>query len=414
MKSDLEPLMQARNLDAILITGPALHNPAMVYMTGGVFVTVADLILKRGSNAILYHQAMERDEAARTGLTLIDHDKYDYNRVLNQLGGDAIQARAVIYQRMLTEQGITSGRLAIYGQSDAGVAFAIFSALQQLLPDLTLVGEVDDSLLLLARLTKSPDEIDRIRRMGQITTAVVGQVADFLTSHRVEDGVLVRPHSRPLTIGDVKSRIDLWLAERGAENPQGTIFSIGRDSAVPHSTGNPSDYVRLGQTIVFDIYPSEAGGGYFYDLTRTWCLGYAPDDVVGLYEDVQAVFTQVLNEMQPGAFFPDYHKRACELFEGLGHPTILTNPRTTDGFVHGLGHGVGLDIHERPYHGSKASPEDILAPGAVVTLEPGLYYPQRGLGVRLEDTLWVNPAGGIRPLVEYPYDLVLPMSKVKK
>jgi len=50
----------------------------------------------------------------------------------------------------------------------------------------------------------------------------------------------------------------------------------------------------------------------------------------------------------------------------------------------------------------------------VITLEPGLYYPQRGMGVRLEDTLWVNPAGGIRPLVEYPYDLVLPMSKVKK
>jgi Xaa-Pro aminopeptidase len=205
----------------------------------------------------------------------------------------------------------------------------------------------------------------------------------------------------------------LWLAERGAETPQGTIFSIGRDSTVPHSVGNPTDLLRLGQTIIFDIYPCEAGGGYFYDLTRTWCLGYAPDEALELFEDVQAVFSQVLNEMQPYMPLPDYHKRACELFEGLGHPTILTNPHTTDGFVHGLGHGVGLDIHERPYHGSKASPDDSLTPGAVLTLEPGLYYPQRGLGVRLEDTLWVNPAGGIRPLVEYPYDLVLPMSKVK-
>lgn len=414
MKSDLDALMQARNLDAILITGPAMHNPSMYYLTGGVHLTGADLIKKRGEPPVLYHRTMERDEAARTGLAIQNFNKYNYDQLLRQCEGDATQANALLYRAMLADQGISSGRLAIYGQRDAGLVYAVFSALQRLLPDLILVGEPTDSLLLQARLTKSPDEIERIRHVGQVTVAVVGQVAEFLTDHSVSEGVLVKADGRPLTIGDVKSRINLWLAERGVENPEGTIFSIGRDSAVPHSVGNLADLLRLGQTIIFDIYPCEAGGGYFYDFTRTWCLGYAPDEALRLYEDVHHVFFQVLSEMQPGTFFPDYHKRACELFASLGHPTIMAEPNGTDGFVHGLGHGVGLDIHERPYHGNNATPDDSLSPGAVVTLEPGLYYPERGMGVRLEDTLAVNQAGGIHPLVEYPYDLVLPMSKVKK
>ena len=91
-----------------------------------------------------------------------------------------------------------------------------------------------------------------------------------------------------------KRRINLWLAERGADNPEGTIFAIGRDAGVPHSTGTASDPLRLGQTIVYDIFPCEAGGGYYYDFTRTWCLGYAPDAVQALYQDVLDVY-------QPGA-----------------------------------------------------------------------------------------------------------------
>lgn len=406
--------MQARNLDAILITGPAIHNPSMYYFTGGAHLTGADLIKKRGESPVLYHSTIERDEAAHTGLAIQGFDKYNYDQLLQQCGGDAAQATALLYKAMLAEQGISSGRLAIYGQSDAGHAYAVFSALQSFLPDLIVVGEPTASLLLQARLTKSPDEIERIRRMGQVTIAVVGQVAEFLTSHSVSDGALVKADGHPLTIGDVKSRINLWLAGHGVENPDGTIFATGRDLAVPHSVGNPADVLRLGQTIIFDIYPCEAGGGYFYDFTRTWCLGYAPDEVIKLYQDVYKVFFQVLSEMKPGAFFPDYHKRACELFASLGHETIMTEPNSTDGYVHGLGHGVGLDIHERPYHGNNATPDDALSPGVVVTLEPGLYYPERGMGVRLEDTLVVNQSGSIQPLVEYPYDLVLPMSKVKK
>jgi Xaa-Pro aminopeptidase len=167
----------------------------------------------------------------------------------------------------------------------------------------------------------------------------------------------------------------------------------------------------LGQTIVFDIFPCEAGGGYYYDFTRTWCLGYAPDPAQALYEDVLSVYRQIMSELKAGELCRTYQLRTCELFEAQGHPTIKSNPETEDGYVHSLGHGVGLNLHERPWFSYRANNEDRLEPGSVVTIEPGLYYPERCLGVRLEDTVWVRPDGQMEILADFPLDLVLPVKK---
>jgi Xaa-Pro aminopeptidase len=409
MKNDLDALMQANNLEALLVTGPGQHNPSMVYMTGGGHITNADLIKKRGEGAVLFHYPMERDEAARSGLKTKNLGDYDFTQLLNKSGGDYLKATVNRYQQMLTELGITSGRVALYGRSDIGTNFAVFSALQKEIPTLNLIGEIDSSVLMLARMTKDLSEITRIRTMGTITTQVVGQVADFITSHLVKNDVLVNKDGAPLTIGDVKNRINLWLSEHGAENPEGTIFAIGRDAGVPHSSGNSSDPLKLGETIVFDIFPCEAGGGYFYDFTRTWCLGYASDDVLALYETVFSVYTKVTRELQMGRPFKDYQQMACDLFSAQGHPTINEDPQTQQGYVHSLGHGIGLNIHERPWSGISSDEKDCLVPGSVFTIEPGLYYPDKGMGVRLEDSYCVLPDGKIEVLAEYPMDLVLPV-----
>jgi Xaa-Pro aminopeptidase len=409
MKTDIDELMAEQGVDYLLVTGPAQHNPAMVYLTGGGHLTRADLIKKRGEEPVLFHSSMERDEATRTGLVTRDFDEYRITDLLKQTGGDMVKAIVKRYQHMLADLEIKQGRMALYGQIDAGAAYAIFSALQQAVPDITFLGQMDNSLLLQAMATKDEDEVERIRRMGEITTAVVGQVAEFLTSHRVVNEVLVKSDGQPLTVGEVKRRVNLWLAERGVENPHGIIFAIERDAGIPHSSGTPTDELRLGKTIVFDIFPCEAGGGYHYDFTRTWCLGYAPDEVLAIYEDVSAVYLQIMNELEPGLHCPEFQRRTCDLFEAKGHPTIQSNQSTQDGYVHSLGHGLGLNVHERPWFGHNASAADRLDPGSVVTIEPGLYYPERGLGVRLEDTVWVRPDGGMEVLAEFPLDLILRM-----
>jgi Xaa-Pro aminopeptidase len=278
------------------------------------------------------------------------------------------------------------------------------------MPELSIQGQLGDSILMRAMATKDDVEVDRIRKMGKLTTRVVGNVADFLTSHKVERDSLIQGDGSQLTIGDVKRRINLWLAESGAENPEGTIFAIGRDAGVPHSSGNPNDPLRLGQTIVFDIFPCEAGGGYFYDFTRTWCLGYAPEPVQAVYSDVLDVYNQVKSQLKVDSACKEYQVLTCDLFEARGHPTVKSNPQTQEGYVHGLGHGVGLNIHEYPrFSLAVTGDSDRLSPGSIVTVEPGLYYPERGLGVRLEDTIWVRPDGNMEILAEYPLDLVLPM-----
>jgi len=101
--------------------------------------------------------------------------------------------------------------------------------------------------------------------------------------------------------------------------------------------------------------------------------------------------------------------RTCELFEAYGHETVRTNPRVTQGYVHGLGHGVGLDVHEKPWFSRADDSSNNLRPGSVFTLEPGLYYPEKGYGIRLEDTYYVSQEGKFAKFVDYPMDLVIPM-----
>lgn len=412
MKGQLDTLMHERGIDAILVTGSAGHNPSMYYFTGPAHMS-GDLIKVRDCTPVLYYNPMERDEAAkaaaRSGMQTKNLADYNYRELLKQVGGDPLRATVLRYQKMFEEQDMTSGRVVVYGKVEAGNIVAIVNGLQSALPGLTFTGELSDTLLLEAMSTKDPAEVERIRKMGETTTWVVGQTADFLTSHAVRDEVLVKGDGSPLRIGDVRKKINLWLMERGAENPEGTIFAIGRDAGVPHSSGNDEDPLRLGQTIVYDIYPCERGGGYFYDFTRTWCLGYAPEPVQALYQDVYDVFQKVMGELKVNALCSEYQKLVCDLFEARGHPTIQTDPAIQEGYVHGLGHGLGLRVHERPSFSQYGTEKDRLFPGTVITVEPGLYYPERGMGVRLEDTVYVRDDGKIEVLAEYPLDLVLPV-----
>jgi len=416
MKSDLDALMQTKNLDAILVIGNAEHNPPMYYLTGGGHVSGATLIKKRGEEAVLFHQDMERGEAAKSGLKCISYSTYPYDDLLKQAKNDPALAAALRHQRMFTDMGLKRGRVGLYGFSDVGSALAVIDHVRRLIPDLELVGETrDDSVFMKAMETKDEAEVARVRKMGKVTTQVVGRVAEYLTSREVrEDEVLLKEDGSPLTIADVKAKINLWLAELGAENPEGTIFAIGRDAGLPHSTGTPTDLLRLGQTIVFDIFPCETGGGFFYDFTRTWCLGYAAPEAQKLYDEVKAVFDKVMENINMNAPFKNLNRFVCEEFERQGHKSPLNTQAPIEGYVHSLGHGLGLNVHERPWSGLTATDDNILKPGVVVTAEPGLYYPEKGMGVRIEDSVWIRPDGRAEILAEYPYDLVLEMKKWKK
>lgn len=408
MKSDLDQLMERENIDALWILGDASHNPSMTYFTGVAHVSGADLILIRGKEPVIFVKSMEREEAASTGLKTVNVAKYGILRLVEESEGDFQLANAKVRKQIFEELGLTKGRVSIYGKIDVSSIISMIKYLQELMPEIEFVGEGTYSLLLDARSTKDEVEIERIREMGVITTEVVGRTAAYLQSCQVnDDEVLLDDGGEPLTIGAMHTKINYWLAEKGVENPKGCIFAQGRDSGVPHSAGTHEDPIRLGKTIIFDIYPVEPGGGYYFDFTRTWCLGYAPEAELQLYEDVRYVYETIMAELvldEPAIKFQD---RTCELFEERGHKTIRQDDQLLSGYVHSLGHGLGLSVHERPWFGKFS--KDLLSAGSVVTIEPGLYYPENEMGCRLEDTVWVRPDGVMEILVDYPYDLVLPM-----
>ena len=411
MKKDLDELMAWDQVDAIWVTGALFNNPDMVYFTGVRHVTQADLFRLRGKPPVLfYFSDMERDEAAQSGL---EAHAYDERRpldvMLNQSHGDLVAALATRISETLRDLGVSSGRVAVSGRVAFDTMHALLENIKARLPDVDFITYFRDSLIQKARMTKEEIEAENIREIGQLTTRVVARTAEYLTTRPVRGQQLLDETAQPLTVWKVKQRIRIWLAEMGADNPEETIFSIGRDAGIPHSAGNPQDIITLGQPIVFDIFPCQGGGGYFYDITRTWCLGYAPDEVSRLYHQVMQVYQAVTEQLRPNALFKDYQDLACQLFTELGHTTIQQDYSTAEGYIHSLGHGIGLNVHENPFSGISSSPNDRLLPGVVFTIEPGLYYPSRGMGVRIEDTIYLNQQGQFEVLAPYPFDLVLPM-----
>ena len=405
MKQDLDRLMEERGLDAALVGGKALGNPAMVYMTNGAGVSGGYVIKKRGQEPVLVCSPIEREEAAASGLTVVNMAKYDFLSVLREKE-DRVAAYVELYRRMFADLGVR-GRVGFYGMVDQGRAWVLLNALQSQLEGVEVYGDFDVTLIDAARATKDAAEAQRMREVGRRTCDVIARAVEYMQSHRVKDDVLVQANGTPLTIGRVHEEIDRFIAEQRLEDPEGFIFSIGRDAGVGHSKGTPGDVVALGKTIVFDIFPREAGGGYFADVTRTFCLGYAPPEIEQAYREVYECQAQLLEAYEVGAEARRYQQMTCEFFESRGHPTIASDSKTEVGYVHSIGHGLGLAVHEEPRFSDVPANTDVLRPGHVFTCEPGLYYPDRGFGMRIEDDLWIDPEGEVHILTDFPKDLVI-------
>lgn len=409
MKSDLDRLMAERGLDALVVQGAVHGNPPLYYLLNGAGLTQALVIKKRGAEPQVIVNPMEREEAAQIPYPQILSTRYDYTGLLRAHHGDQ-RAAWVAYLRRICEDLGVRGRVGFYGMMEAGAAYTLLTALAEAAPEIEVVGELEDNVILAARTTKDTSEIARIREVGRRTIEVIQQTVAFLQAHRVgTDETLRREDGEVLTVGEVHEHIRHWIALQGLEDPEGFIFATGRDAGIPHSKGTAERPMKLGESIVFDIFPREAGGGYFFDMTRTFSLGYAPEPVAQLHRDVLKCSQAVKAQLAVGAPIRNFQPLTCEFFQARGHPTPADSPNTMQGYVHSLGHGVGLNLHELPFLRDAPQDEAVFEPGHVFTIEPGLYYPERGMGCRIEDVMCIDEHGVVQNLTPYPYDLVIPM-----
>ena len=409
MRSDLDKLMEERKLDALLVVGDASGNKILNYLTGGAHLENVVVAKRRGDPLTLVHGLMEREIAAKTGMNLVNRDeKYNGFQLLQKHNGDAMAARVDWYAQVARDEHL-HGRMGVYGTFDAGAAYAILTRLNEEI-DGEVVGEFGDTVFTIARETKDDRELAEMAEAGRLTSLTVGDTWEFIASHSVRGETVIKRDGEALTIGDVKRFIRERYMHYGLVEDHGCIFSQGRDAGIPHNSGDPDMPLQLGKSIVFDIFPM-VESGYFHDLTRTWSLGYATDEVQKAWDETKVIFDRILDAMEVGKPLRDYQVMTCEYYEALGHKTVLNSPGTQEGYVHSLGHGLGLDIHEEPRLSHAAGNSRIGMPGHVVSVEPGLYYPEQGYGVRIEDTVAFNEAGRLVNFSNVPYDLIIPMKR---
>ena len=402
MRNDFDRLMRERKLAGMVVFAYDRYSPAMYYAIGqklhyGLYFRVAD------GRAHLVHDPMERDQAAAVGCPHSSFPRQHLNALLEEEGGHPARATARLIAEVCGSLGI-AGPIALLGDLPAGFAVALVERLREADPRLAVDTAAQD-LIAVARTTKDPQEIRAIRHAARGAVAAIERVTEYLGSLRVDGDRVYADGGGPVTLGTLRQVLHREFLAHGLAEDGESIVSQGRDAGVPHNRGNDDESLRPGTPLLIDIFPGEAGGGYHSDVTRTFCVGPAPEALKRLYADVHDAFRLAMSSLEVGAPCRSFQELVCDRFEQLGHVTLRAQPGTEEGYVHGLGHGVGLSVHEAPRLGGPPSNTQALEPGMVITVEPGLYYPSRGLGVRIEDLVLVRDDGTFENLTPAPYEL---------
>jgi Xaa-Pro aminopeptidase len=393
---DLDVEMEKRNVASIIVFGDStVGNPDLRY-AAGTSLARGGIFLKRRSNDPTLIVSNIDVGSARQGKirNIKTYSDFGYERIASKYDRD--EARIRFYQKIMKDEGL-HGPTVLAGRNDVSNTLHTIDALRR--KGVRIIGEKSPTIIETARETKDRWEIERLRVLGKKTVCVVEDTLRFLRGAKVS-GKRVSYKSKPMSVGMVKKVIGRSLSEQNLVAPEDTIFAPGRGGSDPHYRGQDADIVRAGEPIVFDIFPSEPDG-YWHDLTRTYLFGSPPNKVKEMYDAVLEVQTSALDMVKEQVPCKEMMASACKSFERKGYPTARqvvkgNKEARTRGFMHGLGHGVGLTIGERPYLSLYG--KDHLRKGSVVTIEPGLYEPRWG-GVRIEDIVVVgSPSENLTPL----------------
>ena len=251
------------------------------------------------------------------------------------------------------------------------------------------------------RAVKSDSEIASIRDSMAATEDAMRQVEAFLRESKVRSDGLLELNGEVLLCEWIRAEIEASFKRKGFSASR-TIIACGKDGSAPHCIG--SGPVRAGEPLVADIFPRSDRTGYWGDMTRTFVKGKASPVVSRAFRAVRRASEEVLKVLKAGRPGSEYHDLAAKVLESEGFRTERGADGLPRGFFHGLGHGVGLDIHEDP----RLAPSGVtpLQPGNVVSVEPGLYDPAWG-GIRLEDLVVVR-ADGCENFCTMPKELEIP------
>lgn len=249
--------------------------------------------------------------------------------------------------------------------------------------------QVAPKALLPARWIKTRAEQMQIRDAQKAAVQAMRAAVKLIAGAGIDRQGCLRHKGRPLTSEVVRAAIHQTLLAHNC-TATGTIVASGRLSADPHEEG--TGILRANIPIVIDIYPQHLLHGYYGDLTRTLVRGRPSTRLAQMHAAVKAAHQAALARIKPGVTMVSVRQAARDEMEKRGFFTSSKNVRA-EGFIHNIGHGIGLEVHENLGANSRRVR---LKPGQVLTIEPGLYYRDIG-GVRIEDLVVVTRAGSRIP-----------------
>lgn len=232
---------------------------------------------------------------------------------------------------------------------------------------------------------KKTDAEARAIRQGNAASAAGIRAAEAALRAATIVGNRIVYEGKSLTSERLRSIIDQACLEKGAAASH-TIVAGGRQACDPHDAG--SGLLRPNELIIVDVFPRVQKTGYHGDLTRTFLKGHASAAQRALVKSVQEAQSAAIEKVKAGVKGDAVHAAAKQVFDDAGFVTERRKKGFV-GFIHSTGHGLGLEVHEAP-RVSKGAPK--LKAGQVITIEPGLYYPEIG-GCRIEDVVRVTKDG---------------------
>jgi Xaa-Pro aminopeptidase len=364
------------------------YNNADMYHTIGFLFSDPVIFLRHPAGTTLVCSNFERDEAAKHSKVRDVLSPEDLGS-LELLDWNPHEAYAEQVRRLLRR----------YDVSDVTITENTPVHVVDYLRAHGVTVTCDPDALLGIRIVKGPEEIAAIEAAQRATEQAMRRAVEIIAASEPRDGVLAY-EGATLTAERLRAALDITLLEQECVC-DGMITACGPDAASPHNRGTGP--LRPNQSIVLDIFPRHKSLRYFADMTRTLSKGDPGPEIRRMYDTTLQAQELALSLIRPGASGKAIYEAVCRLYEEAGYATSLrTGSLPSVGFSHGLGHGVGLEIHEKP---GLSRRDDTLAVGHVVTVEPGLYDSRIG-GVRIEDMVVVTE-DGCRNLTNFEKQLVV-------
>ncbi|MCJ7444987.1 MAG: Xaa-Pro peptidase family protein [Methanotrichaceae archaeon] len=378
---DFETFLRDQGLDGLLFVGDSLCNSDMYYLSRFFAGDRFTLLISNGVSLLVSSMETGRAKKESSADKILSTMHFGMKEKL-KITGKSEEAFLLVLKEFLISNKIE--RFGITSNFPCGIY-------NYLLNDFEV--SVIDSPVSLWRAKKNQKEIEAIRFV-QDASQYAMRTAIRLISKAKPIGDVLFWEGELLTSERVRGLIEMVLLKRNCDAVD-TIVAGGIHSADPHVRGNGP--LPANAPIIIDIFPRSKSTRYFADMTRTVVRGEANAEVKELFSAVLEAQMVGIRAIKEGILGRDVHYQVSKVFDDHGF-----SEREGKGFMHSTGHGVGIDVHERP---SLSEAGELLEANNVVTIEPGLYYPEIG-GVRLEDLLVVT-AKGCDNLTHFEKQLVI-------